>query len=942
MDKAPHQDLFPSSTSSRRFRSRQRIRNWLWGYDFFISYHRVSGGIYARNLRAQLQAKGYEVFLDDNEYALGDDWKKIGAVALRNTKRLILVANEQAVFESEAVKHEVLLFTDRSRHIIPIFFGDNFANEKRVSPGKFVILERLPDEIIYINDNIESLHHGPSMEVIEKVESAYTVMRRRKLRQIIVSVTMMLLIASSVFASISWIKALTAQDEAKRQRIIADEQSVIADGQRKETEIQYKSSISRQLAGQAQGVLEQKQPDLSLLLSVEAIKKSRTAEAKSSLISGLYYPNLVSYIRIPDSWVYSLDFSPDGKTLAVGSTGSAGGLTLWDAVTRKLIGELRSTYQDGIISMSFSPDGKVLAAVSRYRISNRIILWDITSRQPIGKPIEAKSTTNNVTFSPDGKAIATTHRDGAVILRDVATQQVIVELHNTHQGSMVEVAFSPNGKILASVDYMGAVRLWDIDSGQPIGGSLKTTHRMNSAAFSPDGKILATGGTITLWDVVTRKPISELHDSNLDSGKIVGFSPDGKILAIVGNWKNNETVVLWDIESRQLISKFPGAHRTSIYSVAFSPDGTTIATGDAEGTIILWDIQNRSLIGDSLISHPETAWGMAFSPDGTILVTAGIDGKIMLWDIRSRKLLRKIDNGHEGFRNIIDFSPNGKVLVAASKTIKLWDAQRWQLLGELEEVHRGLIYGVSFSPDGKILGTAGRDGQLILWDTKTWQPIGGSLTPQDFHAFNVVFSPDSKLVAAAGYEDEAAMLWDVASRQPIGGFLGLPFGTVNDVAFSANSKVLASAHENGSVVLWDTNNGLRLGEPLVGHNQAVFNIDFSSDGKTLVSASEGGTILLWDVESRNPVAYLFKAPESWDSRMSVSSLAFSPDGRLLAFAKRDKTVILYTMDVDLWTRFAGQIANRNFTCSEWKHYMREEKYDATFPNLPIASCEESQ
>jgi hypothetical protein len=41
--------------------------NWLWGYDFFISYHWESGGTYAVNLAAKLRDRGYDVFLDRSE-----------------------------------------------------------------------------------------------------------------------------------------------------------------------------------------------------------------------------------------------------------------------------------------------------------------------------------------------------------------------------------------------------------------------------------------------------------------------------------------------------------------------------------------------------------------------------------------------------------------------------------------------------------------------------------------------------------------------------------------------------------------------------------------------------------------------------------------------------------------------------------------------------------
>jgi WD40 repeat protein/class 3 adenylate cyclase len=101
-------------------------------------------------------------------------------------------------------------------------------------------------------------------------------------------------------------------------------------------------------------------------------------------------------------------------------------------------------------------------------------------------------------------------------------------------------------------------------------------------------------------------------------------------------------------------------------------------------------------------------------------------------------------------------------------------------------------------------------------------------------------------------------------------------GAVSDVAFSADGKQLASIGADGRIRLWNVATRSAVGQPLAGPTptQPGDAVAFGP-GRLLASGDTAGRIRLWDVAKRRRLADL-KAPSS------VSDLAFSPDGKLLA------------------------------------------------------------
>ena len=166
--------------------------------------------------------------------------------------------------------------------------------------------------------------------------------------------------------------------------------------------------------------------------------------------------------------VSSIAFSPDGTILADGivfSSASAsdvgtGTLQVWDVANhRQLIGNLANTV-GAVYSVAFSPDGKTLASGSA---DGTVRLWDVATGQQIGDLLTgATGPVNSVTFSPDGQTLASGSGDGTVRLWDVATGQQIGAPLTGHAGPVNSVTFSPDGKTLASGSADGMVQLWDV------------------------------------------------------------------------------------------------------------------------------------------------------------------------------------------------------------------------------------------------------------------------------------------------------------------------------------------------------------------------------------------------------------------------------------------------------------------------------------------------
>src|SRR5439155_24527233 len=109
--------------------------------------------------------------------------------------------------------------------------------------------------------------------------------------------------------------------------------------------------------------------------------------------------------------------------------------------------------------------------------------------------------------------------------------------------------------------------------------------------------------------------------------------------------------------------------------------------------------------------------------------------------------------------------------------------------------------------------------------------------------------------------------------------LTLDDGTVQGVAFSPDARTVAGCGDR-FIQLFDVKTGERL-QRLAGHADKVRSLAFSPDGKLLASGSDDKTILIWATATGKSVKSL-KGGLHFPADFSVRCVAFFPDGKTLA------------------------------------------------------------
>jgi WD40 repeat protein len=539
-------------------------------------------------------------------------------------------------------------------------------------------------------------------------------------------------------------------------------------------------------------------------------------------------------------------------------------------------------------------------------------------------------------FQPDGEALAVAMADGSI--------------------QRVDTRSFRSATFLARPDAR-SVALTDSALSQPAGLPMTVVpESITRLTFAPDGRSLLALSpsrnytppldTVYQWSWAGDKSIRRV-----DRGHLVAVSGGGDTVAIFENFGGPRRVLFWSSTTQRLLAPPLQSHEATPIWATFSTKGDRLVVRYHDDALQLWTGVDGSPSAQLLSAKSHDSTSATISLDGSTLFLGEQSGAINRVDLTTGQPLPPLTGGHSaGVVALAEraVSPGITTLTSISEDGTMVE---WHL--DLPNVpHRTIgrlpppVGAVVFNRDGSVLAAFRRESEESLGAVTLWRrpsprgimesatsvsqlmsgELGGERLPVvpaqtrvnnsydykqlialrglqwSFHAPPLAFDPTGRLLATALPGDRLA-LWHLGDERSFGWRLRDTVTGFAGATLSRDGQLLAWGSAD-AVDIMDLQRGQQLA-PISVPKTTVSSVAFSADGKRLAFAENEqptapGRIHVVDLTTRQPVRPPFAIadnPGAGESgRGFVVALAFSPDGRRIVTRSYEGSIVVWDLE----------------------------------------------
>ena len=503
------------------------------------------------------------------------------------------------------------------------------------------------------------------------------------------------------------------------------------------------------------------------------------------------------------------------------------------------------------------------------------------------------------------------HSGGALTLRE-------------HAGVLRQAAFTPDGASVITLGDDGALVFSDAAGGKKLHSRVleqsaavrnpyapseeSLAQQAGGLAVTSDGQWWAAYGE-TLWRGDLAHP-DQARPMKERSAPIIAMAMtrDGKLLA-TGDYQGE--IVLRELPDGRIVRRWANPRSQAM---TFTPQGKFLMVGSLDGGLYVWDVTTGALQTSASFGQEITSLAIARDELVAAVALADREGVVCLWDATTGKIRAEL-RGHHDIVTRVVFDSEGKRLITASRD---QTACLWSTTGRLIKTfrgHLGAVEAAAFSPDGRKIVTAGDDGDAMLWDAEG-DPESEALAGSPAYGWveSLVFAPDGgQLIGAGCCETSDAFLtsWNLAkSNVPVPLQTSSRAGTA--IAVSADGRSLAvgegaspEAAAKSRLRVWSLETG-RITATVPGLAGTIHSVAFSPEGRLLAVATG-------DVDEKMPGVVRILDAATGVMRSTLPEMAgkvevaFTPDGRLLVTVNGGKR---RPGEIRLWSAASGELVER--------------------------------